>query len=280
MTRNLLATMALLGTSFTMAAGITVSKPVQVSKDNIQAHNPTLSPDASMVLFSNDDQTGLSLLSLKDGKVITIEKDARGAGFAPVFSADNKSIIYQTAQTIDGLMNRDIRSFTISDGTKAVIAPMSRANINLNASTGQARYVSSNFTSIILTEGDNKTELNPLSDAHSYLWPSLSPDGSHLLFVEPFQGLFVAEADGSNPVKIADKADYPGWVANDIVSFVVSHDDGYVILNSALKAFDLTTGELIDVTTPDVLVGESSAANSTVVFTTLNGEMFTVTVSK
>ncbi|MDE6396553.1 MAG: hypothetical protein K2K84_04715, partial [Muribaculaceae bacterium] len=100
------------------------------------------------------------------------------------------------------------------------------------------------------------------------------------MFVEPFQGLFIANADGSNPVKIADKSDFPAWVTNDLVSFVTSHDDGYIILDSTLKVCDIVSGETTDITSPDILVGESTAANSTVIYTTLNGEMFSVSVSK
>ncbi len=280
MNNRILASLAILGSALSAAAGVNVSAPVRLSTGDAPAHNPVMSPDGSMVLFSADDQTGLNLLSVADGKVVTIENDVRGAGFSPVFSADSKTIIYQTAKTIDGLMNRDVRSFTIADGKKSEIAPMSRADIDLNASAAIARYAKSNFCSIVISDGSSKSEITPLPDAHSYLWPSLSPDGKRLLFVEPFQGLFIADADGSNPVKIADKADFPAWVSNDIISFVTSHDDGYTILDSTLKAYDMVSGETTDITTPEVLVGEASAANSTVVYTTLNGEMYSVTVTK
>ena len=280
MNKKLMASLALLGSAVTAMAGINVSQPVKISTGDAPAHNPVLSPDGSMILFSSDDQAGLNLLNVRDGKIMNIENDVRGAGFTPVFTADNKAVVYRTAKTIDGLMNRDVRTFSIADGSKAQVAPMSRAAIDLKSSAGITRYAKSNFTSIILTDGSEVTELTPLADAHSYLWPSLSPDGKHLLFVEPFKGLFIADADGSNPVKIADKADFPGWVSNDIISFVTSHDDGYTILDSTLKVYDLKAGQTTNVTPADVLVGEATAANSTVVYTTLNGEMYSVTVKK
>ena len=280
MNKKLLASLALLGSALYATAGVNVSAPVRLSTGDVPAHNPVMSPDGSMVLFSADDQTGLNLLSVADGKIVTIENDVRGAGFVPVFTADSKTVVYQTAKSIDGLMNRDVRSYSVADARKTELAPMSRADIDLNASARLSRYTRSNFSSIVVVDGDTKKEITPLADAHSYLWPSLSPDGKQLLFVEPFQGLFIADADGSNPVKIADKADFPAWVSGDLVSFVTSHDDGYTILDSVLKVHDLTSGETTDITAPEILVGEATAANSTVIFTTLTGEMYSVSVSK
>ncbi|MDE6396532.1 MAG: hypothetical protein K2K84_04610, partial [Muribaculaceae bacterium] len=219
MNKKLLASLALLGSALYATAGVNVSAPLRLSTGDVPAHNPVMSPDGSMVLFSADDQTGLNLLSIADGKIVAIENDVRGAGFTPVFSADSKTVVYQTAKSIDGLMNRDVRSYSVEDGLKAELAPMSRADIDLNASARLSRYARSNFNSIVIADQTAKTELTPLADAHSYLWPSLSPDGKRLMFVEPFQGLFIANADGSNPVKIADKADVPAWVTNDLVSF-------------------------------------------------------------
>lgn len=271
--------LSVLGVGAAMA-GVKVAGLTKIETGDVPAHNPVLSPDASTLLFSADDQTGLNIINLATGVITDIEKDVRGAGFAPVFSPDGKSVIYQTAEVIDGLMNRDVRSYSITDGQRAMVAPMSRADIDLNAQAGTSRYARSNFSTIVINNDGATAEISPVADAHSYLWPSFSPDGKHLAFVEPFQGLFVANADGSDAVKIADKADFPAWADNNTIVYVTSHDDGYTILDSTLFAIDINSGKIDALTDADTLVGESTAANGTVVFTKLDGTMYKFTLTR
>lgn len=254
------------------ASAMTVSQPVKVNTGGA-AHNLTLSPDGATMLFSTDDHTGLKMLKLGTADIITID-EAAGAGFCPVFSTDGKEIIYQTAAQIDGLLNRDIRSYSISNGKSKQLAAMSRNDIDLNKISGTADYVLAGINNIVVCENGVTRTIDPIADAHSYLWASVSPDGSRLVFVEPFQGVFVSDLNGDNLVKIASKGAFPSWASNNLVTFVLSHDDGYVILDSTLRIHDISTGITLDLTDADVKVGEAAAANGNVVYSTLEGEVF------
>ncbi len=259
------------------ASALTVSPAVKVETDG-PAHNPVLSPDGKTMLFSSDNHTGLKALTL--GKAgITVLDDAPGAGFNPVFSNDGSTVVYQTAALVDGLMNRDARAFSFTDGKGRKMSAMSRDEHNLRDLAGQTEYVFADYDGIVVSKDGKSTKLTPLANAHSYLWASVSPDGSKIAFVEPFQGVFVSDIDGSNPVKIAAKGDYPAWAGNNFVTFVESHDDGYVILDSTLKIHDLSTGISVNLTADDVKVGESTAsANGNVVYSTLAGDMYLIQV--
>ncbi len=85
----------------------------------------------------------------------------------------------------------------------------------------------------------------------------------------------MADADGSNPHKVLAKGDFPAWASNNAIVAVVTHDDGYVVLDSSLVLVNIATGISRTLTSDDVKVGEATAsANGTVVFTDLAGQMF------
>jgi len=275
MKKSLLSFLTILSTATASALTVGTATKVEVAGTG---HNPMLSPDGRTMLFSADDHTGLKAIDLSTNRV-TVLDEASGAGFAPVFSADGSKVVYRTAELVDGLMHRDVRAYDFTAAKSTKIQGLNRTDVDLHATAGKEKYVFGDIKRIVHVENGKTQYLTPIADAHSYLWVSLSPDGTKILFSEPFKGVFVADADGKNAIRIAAKGDYPAWAGQNIVTFTVSHDDGYVILDSTLKVYDLTTGVTVDLTDKDVLVGEStSAADGTVVYSTLGGEIYKLTV--
>lgn len=271
----IISVFALLGA---MAAQAVIVEPAQRIDGVPTAWHPVLSTDGQRLLFSAEDHTGLKCLNLADGTLETIDKDA-AAGFNPVFAADGKTVVYTTARLIDGLTNRDVRKYTPGAGNSKVVKPMSRRDNNINVIAGNTNYATADYDKIIVTVNGVSTALSPLADAHSYLWASLSPDGTRLLFTEPFKGVYVSNPDGTSPRRLAAKGDFAAWAGNNIVVYIESHDDGYQTLDSQLKAIDLTTGATTTVTDTDVIVSEATAAhNGRVVYSTIQGELYQTTI--
>lgn len=243
------------------------------------AFHPVLSPDGSTLLFSSVDHTGLQAFDVATGRITMIDRSA-AAGFRPVFTADGSQILYRTASTVDGLVYRDIRSYDITSAAATRMAAPSRDNTRLEHIAGAATYAVANFKVIDVTVDGVTSQISPLADAHTYQWSSLSPDASQLAFCEPFQGVFVSGADGSDARCILTKGDYVAWAGPHTVIAVVSHDDGYVILDSRLVAVDTVSGEVEYLTEPDVMVSEATAApTGLVVFSDLDGNMFTLDIN-
>lgn len=258
---------------------LTIGRTIELSGIESGAWHPQLNADGTRVLFSTQNHQGLNNLDLVSGEVTVLDTDA-GAGFTPAFSADGKSVIYRTAGMVDGLTCRDVRQYSFADGKKSTRRSMNREDVNLKAEAGIANYAVENYRNIVVCIDGKTTTINPLSDAHSYLWASLSPDGTRIMFSEPFMGLYICNIDGTGARRIAQKADFPAWAGNDIVVYAVSHDDGYQILDATLKALDLTTGECKDVSAPDMKVSEVTASpDGKVVYSSLEGKLFLVTVN-
>ena len=279
MKRHILLAAAILGAAVS-AAAITVSAPQRIETPE-GSHHPVLSPDGKTLLFSTQDHTGLKSIDLTTGSIATIDTDA-AAGFAPIFNATGTKVFYRTATVIDGLLCHDVRSCDITKNAAPIkLQSYSRkAPSNLNAVSAKDNYAFANYRDIVLCHNGVTTKVNPLADAHSYLWASLSPDGTHLLFCEPFEGVFVANADGSHPKRIAAKGDFPAWLSDNMVAFVVTPDDGYVVLDSKLCIADTATGQTTDITDADTLVSEAAAAAGKLVYSDLQGNMYLIQVSE
>lgn len=276
MKKTVISSMVLLATLSAQALTVSPISPVETTGAN--AYHPVLSPDGTTLLFTTVDHTGLKALDMKTGAVSVLDADA-AAGFNPVFSADGNTVAYRTAGMNDGLMCRDLRSYNLQSGTAKVLQGMSRQDVDLNKAAGDVVYARANYRTITVSNAEGTREISPLADAHSYLWASLSPDGKRLLFSEPFSGVYISNADGTDARRIADKGDYPAWAGNDAVVYILSHDDGYVTLSSQLIAVDLTDNSTTVVTPSDTLVGEATAAaNGTVVFSTVDGKLYSLTI--
>ncbi len=238
------------------------------------AFHPVLSPDGTKLLFSTMDHTGLQCLNMNDGSIAIIDSRA-AAGFQPIFSLDGTKVIYRTASKIDGLVNRDVREYIIDNATNRQLLPMSREQVSPEA-ISRNTYAESAFDKINVTIDGKTTMIDPVDDAHSYLWASLSPDGTKIAFFEAFKGTFVANIDGSDARRINPKGIYPCWIDDNTIASVSHFDDGYFITRSYVQINDITTGETAIVTTDDVLVDELTTCISTgaIVYSTLDGEVY------
>lgn len=235
---------------------------------------PVLSPDGGTLLFSTPDGTSLQSFDM-DNSVIQTLDNSIAAGIAPVFSNDSKKVIYRTAEVKDKLMYRDVREVELFSGKVKVTEKMSRKPMSLKA-LPESDYAFADYDRICISRNGKVTELKPIEDAYSYVDAHLSPDGKKIIFIEAFKGLFVCDIDGSNLRNIAAHITDAAWVDNNSVVFVVSHDDGYIVLTSAMIYYNLETDKWTTLTGDDIMPAEvtASGADSTIVFATYSGEVY------
>ncbi len=264
----------------TLALGMAAMPPATRIEMPAGAHHPVLSPNGTALLFSTDTHTGLNILDLSTGNIRQIDPSA-GVGFQPVFSLDGSTVYYRSAEVRDGLMMRDVRSCRTEENAQpAILADYSREKVDLHSLAG-GDYALADYRTIKVTHNGVATVVDPLADSHSYLWASLSPDGSRLLFTEPFKGVYVANADGTEPRRILAKGDFASWAGNNRIVAVVTHDDGYVVLDSKLVLVNIATGITTELTADDVKVGETTAsAAGKVVYTDLAGNMYMIDLNE
>lgn len=257
---------------------IEVTGAVELKVPGYACH-PVLSPDGALLLYSSADHTGLNAYDLDNGAVTLLDESA-AAGFAPVFSTDSRKVYYRTAVVVDGLVSRDVRCVDVLTGRSVRLLEPTRKPLSLQ-SLDRSTYAVADYDHIDVAVDGNLRSVSPVKDAHSYLWASISPDGRRLLFNEPFEGVFVSDLDGSNARRIAPKGDFPSWIDNGAVAFVVTRDDGYVVTDASITVFDLDTESSVSVTPENVIVSEltSSPATGDVVYSTVGGDMYRMNVT-
>ena len=276
MKKFLLSVVALCATIvFAGAAELSISPSVQILTP-AEAHHPVLSPDGATLLFSTENHEGLYSYDMAT-KNVTLLDEGVAAGFEPVFSADCKKVYYQTAEMVDGLLCRDVRSAEVKSGKVKKVKKASREDVNLQSIEGKTySSTSASLKSILVTIDGKTTEIAPIEDAHSYLWPSLSPDRRKVLFNEPFKGVFICNIDGTGLEKVAERGDYPSWISDNAFVAVESKDDGYQVTTSVLKLYDFETGSSASLTHENLRVAELTTAPNTgdVVYSTVEGELY------
>ncbi len=274
---NILLTTTLLSGALVANA----AKPVGEAQPMELGHavyHPVLSVDGTQMLYTTVDHRGLSIVDLTTGAEREISTEV-GAGFQPVFTPDGSEVVYRTATRIDGLLNRDVRSFSVAKATSRELQPYSRDQVVMEKAAGRKSFARAELTRIEVVKDGQSTQVNPLQGADRYQWASVSPDGQRVLFLEPFKGVYVCNLDGSNPVKVlGNRSIYPCWIDDNTIAAVTTTDDGYQVLSSQAVYVDLATGAVKAITSDDMQVSElaSCPAKRMVVFNDMDGNLFTL----
>ena len=215
--------------------------------------HPVVGP-GGQILFTGAAYTGLYMLD-KQGKITTLSQQT-GSGYEPLFSADGNYVYfrpyeYDGLRKLSSLVKRSLtgneetilieneRDFTsprkLANGNIAVsrnnelqIVDESLADIN-NKSPQKSVFIEKGR--IALYVNGQKNILSPVGDGF-YLWPSLSPDGSKLLFTKVGQGTFISTLSG-DIISELGYANAPQWSPDgNWVVFMRDIDDGHRLIDS------------------------------------------------
>ena len=193
---------------------------------------PQLSPDGQWVLYSPTEATSLMLKNLATGAVTIIsEKDF--PGFDAVFGPDGK--VYYITQQRKGhkLVYRTGHCYDPATGQDKVVLKPQHGQVRvLHAAQGvvlngerQIYYSAKQVGAWAYTRGDKlylvdesgvTRALQPVKESNGYLWASLSPDGTKVMFEAASKGVFVCDLNGQI---IAELGEFlmPSWYNNDYV---------------------------------------------------------------
>lgn len=228
-----------------------------------------ISPDGRQMLVTGPDSKGLYLVDIESRKTHTISESI-GAGYEPVFSADGRSICFRSDEYIkkrkvSSLQKLDLVTADtvflekkIRDLSRPAAAGNNIAYVadghhrikgfreKLQKSASKETYViPEDLVPVIYINGIRKT-LKPGGEG-SYIWVSLSPDKTRLLYCLAGKGTFVSDLDG-NVLATAGKLNAPKWLNNQIVVGMVDKDDGMKVISSEMVAFSLVTKKKINLT--------------------------------
>ena len=276
-TKSLILAVALSACASMSAADIVAvyTKKVDVGTE---AHHPTLSPNGDLVLFSSVNYVGLKSVNLSTQEVNVID-EAVGAGFNPVFSADGSELVYSAAADANGLAFNDVKRYNFASNAKTQLVSPTKEGVNTPALAGDT-YVYAPTDKQVMEVSVNgvKREINPIGYGYRYMWPSLSPSASKLVFNEVYSGLFVSNVDGSQAKFLASRGDFPCWVGDKFIVALSTKDDGYVVTSAKIIAIEVATGKVTTLTDGSALIDGIAASEDKIVYTTEDGNMYVMNI--
>ena len=282
---------------FNVASLVPVALPPDVGSKVV-----AISGQGDFLLLTADDNSGLTKLDLSTGKSQNITR-AAGAGYDARVSPDGKRVVYRENSFTSGHLRMvSLRSINLGSGqSRELVAPtrnlqgvginnqaalpVTRGQVTAKGFEGKVSdksgvVLSINNRQLMISRNGKTRNLSPNGKDKSYLWPSLSPDGTKILYYVGAEGAFVCNLDGSN-VKPLGMMRAPQWWDDSTVVGMYDQDDGEFVYASRIVATNLK-GDKQSIT-PDSLIAmypKVSAQAGKIAFSTPDGKAYIINVTK
>ena len=221
---------------------------------NVTVGKATISPNGDFVVIDQNEKAGIHRLDLNTKTVTTISES--GIMHDLKISRDGQTIVYREPRVNANRMRQiALKAFDIKRGTESMIVPFCRDLQGVAIIDNNVVAVNTDkLTAKSLIGGEAKVTMPVASirygqlcidgkvispqgtTGNSYMWASVSPDGTRVLYFLATQGCFIANIDGSNPVHIGS-LHAPRWYDNNTVVGMFDRDNGHQIYASASWLF-------------------------------------------
>lgn len=283
--------------TFISAQDIVISKVEKLEiPGNREFYHPKFNHTGNMLLLTSENYKGLFLLDLNSKNLQKIT-DAEGAGYAPVFSWNDETVLYVEQEFIEKRRHSKLQAWHRPTGETKLIQPSSRtlsvpmiagnrvlyrADDELKSAVVDFRqpdrsdeiFAGIENQKLVLYRGEERLVIKPY-ESESYIWPSVSPDRKHILAYAMGKGAFICDLTGMVLAELG-QIEAPAWAGNDFIVGMVTKDDGHFILESQIVAVEPLSGKRKFIS-PESLIAmhpSVSAIKKTIAFHTLDGEIW------
>lgn len=284
-----------------IVVGQSIQVNAQYELELESAFNPVLSSQGEYLLYSSANFQGLNLYDFKKKSVKRISSGLN-AGYDPVFTNENSEIIYRITRFDEGKRYDLLESYDVQrGGRKQLLEP--QRNLRTARSTRDGMlvpadgkrqqavlgltkaitpvYVSSEDLKIFVYSKGKKTELEPISGENvNYIWVSLSPDQTKILFTAVGKGTYICDLTG----RIITKLGYlnaPVWYNDKFVIGMQDKDNGEVVTSSVVLMISIDAKIKKQISSPSHIALNPSAAGSAgkIAYSTPNGRIIISEIS-
>ena len=266
---------------------------------NVTVGKATISPNGDFVVIDQNEKAGIHRLDLNTKTVTTISES--GIMHDLKISRDGQTIVYREPRVNANRMRQiALKAFDIKRGTESMIVPFCRDLQGVAIIDNNVVAVNTDkLTAKSLIGGEAKVTIPVASirygqlcidgkvispqgtTGNSYMWASVSPDGTRVLYFLSTQGCFIANIDGSNPVYLG-LLHAPRWYDNNTVVGMFDRDNGHEIYASRLVAVS-ADGKVKQNLTDDAslaLFPSITEAGDKISYTTPAGELFIINITR
>lgn len=266
---------------------------------NVTVGKATISPNGDFVVIDQNEKAGIHRLDLNTKTVTTISES--GIMHDLKISRDGQTIVYREPRVNANRMRQiALKAFDLKRGTESMIVPFCRDLQGVAIIDNNVVAVNTDkLTAKSLNGGEAKVTMPVASirygqlcidgkvispqgtTGNSYMWASVSPDGTRVLYFLSTQGCFIANIDGSNPVYLG-LLHAPRWYDNNTVVGMFDRDNGHQIYASRLVAVS-ADGKVKQNLTDDAslaLFPSITEAGDKISYTTPAGELFIINITR
>ena len=235
-----------------------------------------VSPDGDYILLTSGSNKGLQRYDMASNTLTTLS-EAEGAGFNVQISKDGQEVVYrETVVGKDNLRKHNLVRANLNKSKEATFARGQR-DMKRMATSDNLTTVSIKDRLIVLTRNGLTTTLAPNGSHLSYIWPSVSPDGTKLCYYVCGNGCWVSNIDGSNPQYIGHKCQAAQWYDNNTLVAMSTEDDGHFITGGTILVYTLD-GKKQVLTNDSMIAMYPYATENAIVFSTIEGETYMLNV--
>lgn len=246
--------------------------------ESMVADIATLSPNGDYMLLSDQKKQGLQKFDFRTGEIKSVTK-ALGSNYNAKISDDGNTVIFRESQIgKDRLKKTALKSVDLTTGkVKTLVQPTREMKAVQN---GTRPEVSIKYGQLMITRNGKTETLSPNGQSgQSYLWPSVSPDGTKIVYYLATKGAYTCNIDGSD-VKFVGNIRAPKWYNNEIVIGMNDKDNGEYVTSSSIVAYAADGSERQVLTESDKIAMYPTATKdgSKIAFTTPQGEAYIINV--
>lgn len=269
--------------------------------EGVTANKATISPDGSYVVFSRMEKSGLHRLDLGSNTLTTVSE--KGITFGLQISQDGSTVVFrENSFDKNHLRKTALKSMNVATGKETTIVKptrelqgfevrgaqvmaMNNGKLTTKSLTGAAT-VSAPVASIkggqlYVTVNGKTTNISPQgTDCQSYLWPSVSPDGTKVVYYLARRGCYVCDLDGSNPTYLGSIR-APRWFDDATVVGMNDYDNGENVTASKIVAVSIDGSKGQNLTNDASMAMYPSVSNDgKIAYTTPAGELYIININK
>ena len=269
----LLLAMAVPMMAFAQLIEVTSTERVAASTD---AKVAAFSPNGDYLLLTNTSNQGLQRLDLAT-KQATVLTKADGAGYNVQVSRDGKQIVYR--EVITNASKSRVSNIIRHDfvANKAQVVAKQQSHLAAMVVDANRPSFSIKDQQLMMTKNGKTINFSPNGTQYSYHWASLSPSGQKVSYYISAVGCFVCDIDGKNIQFIGHNCYAPVWYNDEIIIASDTKDDGHVITESAIVAYDLKGNKQV-LTNGDHIAVFPQTAEGKIAYSTSEGEIYVMNI--
>lgn len=258
--------------------------------------HPVFSPSADYLICTDINYKGLKQIALTDGKIKKLT-DAAGAGYRFNISDDGSAVLYRNVQLIKNRKFTSLSLLTVNDSkSRELIAP-TRETFTPAFSGSEPFFVKGSKLNrksvpvaklkpviqiedrkMVIYSGSNRMVFTPNGASESYIWPSFSPDGKHIVYTVAGKGTFVSTIDGKN-VQSLGKLSAPKWLNNNIVIGMDDKFFGQELISSEIIAVSTDGKTRQTLAAEKAIYPAPSADGRKIAFSNNEGQLFILNIN-